>query len=99
MKAKEYFEKYDELIIKDHIAGSIESAKKLLIELSVESKNICEARHVKRDAAVVSVLKETNQKWNAICSLYEKKYGVSPLNRNAFIEYWKHVMPELSTML
>ena len=27
MKAKEYFEKYDELIIKDQIAGSIESAK------------------------------------------------------------------------
>lgn len=99
MKAKEYFEKYDELIIKDQIAGSIESAEKLLIELSVEAKNICEVRHVKRDAAVVSVLKETNQKWNAICSLYEKKYGVSPLNRNAFIEYWKHVMPELSTVL
>ena len=68
MKAKEYFEKYDELIIKDQIAGSIESAKKLLIELSDEAKNICEARHVKRDA-VVSVLKEINQKWNAICSL------------------------------
>jgi len=99
MKAKEYFEKYDELIIKDQIAGSIESAKKLLIELTDEAKNICESRHVKRDAAVVSVLKEINQKWNAICSLYEKKYGASPLNRNAFIKYWKQVIPELSTML
>ena len=99
MKAKEYFEKYDELIIKDQIAGSIESAKKLIIELSDEVKDICEARHVKRDAAVVSVLKEINQKWNAICSLYEKKYGVSPLNRNAFSEYWKQVLPELSKVL
>ena len=78
MKAKEYFEKYDELIIKDQIAGSIESAKKLLIELSDEVKDICEARHVKRDAAVVSVLKEINQKWNAICSLYEKKIWCVP---------------------
>lgn len=99
MKAKEYFEKYDELIIKDQIAGSVENTKKLIIELSDEVKDICEARHVKYDAAVVSVLKEQNQKWNAICSLYEKKYGVSPLYRNTFTEYWKHFMPELSEVL
>lgn len=95
MKAKEYFEKYDRIIIDEQIAGSIESTKKLLFELCDEVKDICEKRKAKKNSAVVAVLLEIDQKWNAICSLYEKKYGVSPLNRGAFMEFWKLQIPQI----
>lgn len=64
MRARDYFEKYDTLIM-----------------------------------AVIAVLKELNQKWNAICCMYEKKYGVSPLNYDAFRCYWMTAMPELAGKL
>lgn len=99
MKAKEYFEKYDRVIIEDQMAGSIVSTQKLLLELSNEAESICKKRHAKRGLAVVAVLKELNQKWNAICILYEKKYGVSPLNKDAFKTFWKLQMPELRGVL
>lgn len=69
MKARDYFEKYDTLIM------------------------------AVKNEAVIAVLKEINQKWNAICRMYEKKYGVSPLNYDAFRCYWMTAMPELAGKL
>ena len=73
--------------------------KKLLLEMSDEVTVVCKQRKVVKDEAVIAVLKELNQKWNAICCMYEKKYGVSPLNYDAFRCYWMTAMPELAGKL
>lgn len=94
MKARDYFEKYDTLIMEEQKNGEIGTTKKLLLEMSDEVTAVCKQRK-----AVIAVLKEINQKWNAICRMYEKKYGVSPLNYDAFRCYWMTAMPELAGKL
>ena len=99
MKARDYFEKYDTLIMEEQKNGEIGTTKKLLLEMSDEVTAVCKQRKAVKDEAVIAVLKEINQKWNAICRMYEKKYGVSPLNYDAFRCYRMTAMPELAGKL
>lgn len=99
MKARDYFEKYDTLIMEEQKNGEIGTTKKLLLEMSDEVTAVCKQRKAVKDEAVIAVLKEINQKWNAICRMYEKKYGVSPLNYDVFRCYWMTAMPELAGKL
>ena len=95
MKAKEYFEKYGQDIWQEwqdpevHRDGPM---AKLYIEMSSELKNILDARHVNSDRGMLGVLREQNQKWNAIRNLLEKKYGKTPIQRNGFYFAWKDEM-------
>ena len=87
MKAKEYFEKYEGDIIKEAMSGDAKGdgpSAKMLIEFTKEMKQIIEARHVRIDRGVIHVIREQNQKWNAVANLFEKKYGVSPIKRDGF---------------
>ena len=88
MKAKEYFEKYKEAIILELAYGELNNTSKLFFELSEEVEHIFIARKMARSSDVSSILKELNQKWNAISSLFEKEYGFSPLKRNGFQIFW-----------
>lgn len=72
MKARDYFEKYDTLIMEEQKTAKL-----------AQPKNCC----------------WKCPKWNAICRMYEKKYGVSPLNYDAFRCYWMTAMPELAGKL
>ena len=99
MKAKEYFEKYDQLIITELKNGTSKHTKSLLLELSDEVEQLAKKRHIIRGEAFISIIKEINTKWNSICSMFEKKYGVSPLKWNGFKEFWKYEMPELRPWL
>ena len=71
MKARDYFEKYDTLIMEEQKNGEIGTTKKLLLEMSDEVTAVCKQRKAVKDEAVIAVLKEINQKWNAICRMYE----------------------------
>lgn len=92
MKAKEYFEKYDQDIWTEwqdqemHRDGPM---AKLYIEMSSELRKIMDVRQVNSDSGMLGVLREQNQKWNAILNLFEKKYGKSPISRNGFYMAWK----------
>lgn len=99
MKAKDYFEKYENAIIEDVKGNSTSGISKLLIELSEEVEAIYRKRGGKSNCALIGVIKELNQKWNAIGALFEKRYGASPLKRNGFIKYWKNQLPELNQLL
>lgn len=99
MKAKDYFEKYESLIFTDIREESTTYTSKLVAELSKETTTLYKNRGGKSDSAMVGAIKEINQKWNAICTLFEKKHGMSPLIRNGFLEYWKHKIPELNSLL
>jgi hypothetical protein len=46
-------------------------------------------------AAIADMLKEMNQKWNAIVRLLEKKYGATPIVKDGFQLYWVRRMPQL----
>lgn len=92
MKAKEYFEKYEQ--------GLIEEAKKsetipdgafakLYIEMYKEMQDLINTRHVRFDRALKAVISEQNDKWNAIERLFIKKYGKSPIKHNGFLNACK----------
>lgn len=81
MKAIEYFEKYKSTT--DDL-----SMYKMLGDFSAEANDIVVNRHCQTDEAFVAVLKEQNQKWNAVVNLFEKNCGVSPIIRNGFLKYW-----------
>ena len=99
MKAKEYFEKYEKPIMDELGTTGIESIRGLVLEMSKEVEVICEKRNTSHDKAAAAVIKEMNDKWNAIVNLFEKKYGASPLKRDGFKFYWINEIPELEKIL
>lgn len=89
MKAKEYFEKYGVLIMLEaydrSFNGNIPHLEELIQDFGKEFKLLIEKRGVKTTSGAVAVLKELNDKWNAICRLFEKKYaGISPIREDGF---------------
>lgn len=87
MKAKEYFEKFGEDVWKEAQEPEFRndgSFAKIYIAFFSEMKQLMETRNVKLDRAIPRLIDEQNQKWNAVCNLFEKKYGVSPLQRDGF---------------
>ena len=103
MKAKEYFAKYEDIMgIKEEIrVGSDEEkrGKLLMQDLIDEVDAIIALRHAETDGAIISILKEQNDKWNAICRISEKKYGGSLLLTNGFAHLWEKRIPELKGKL
>lgn len=87
MKAKEYFAKYDEAIWQEaHNDEFLQdgAAAKMFIEFMVETKDISESRNVKTDRGLIGVVRDQNSKWNSICNMFVKKYGVSPIKYDGF---------------
>lgn len=94
MKAVDYFEQYGERICEEFKPnGDVKPISDLVVAFGVEMKEIMENRHVKTDAGALSVLKEQNQKWNALCSVFEKKKGFTPIIRNGFLLYMNERIP------
>lgn len=87
MKAKEYFEKYNEAIYKEAQENSVTQdgpMAQMFIAFASEMKQIIKQRRVATDKGALSVINEQNQKWNAVTNLFIQKYGVSPIQRNGF---------------
>lgn len=75
--------------------GNFDAGKRMFIEFVGEVEKIIKERGVKTDRAAVSVLKEVNQKWNALCELYKSEYKQDVLKRNAIWNYFYEKMPEI----
>ena len=99
MKAKEYFAKYGESVYREALDGKFEIGQALFIELASEFKAISEQRNVKSNRAAVAVIKELNEKWNSLAAMFEKKYSVEVLKRNAVLNYYMEKIPELALFL
>lgn len=97
MKAKDYFEKYETRMMKNDDDG-LKAIGELMYELVIEAKTLINTRHVNTNSGSVAVLKELNNKWNALCNLFEKKYGVSPIIRDGYKKYWLKEMPILTEL-
>ena len=95
MKAKEYYEKYESVLHASDDATINKGLSDMMLEMTGESEKMIQARNAKSNSALVGVLNELNNKWNAVINLDEKKYGASIIARNGFKAFWLHKMPEL----
>lgn len=99
MKAKEYFEKYDALIVEDVKNNSTKNTTKLVIELSTEVETLYKARNGNSNSALVGCIREVNDKWNAIARMFSKKYGGEIFVKDGIINFWTMEIPELKDIL
>lgn len=101
MKAIDYYNEYGEAVFAESIdANKTEAINKLFMAFLHETKEIIAMRNVKTDKGAVAVIKEQNQKWNALCSIFEKRSGgMCPLRHNGFMNAMKNEIPELSKRL
>lgn len=96
MKAREYFDTYIDRIIAE--AGTEKEQSGAFYELlwgfMAEAKEITKARHVQTDRAAMAILRELNQKWNALCNICVKVKGDSVLKRDGFKAFITKEIPE-----
>lgn len=97
MKAIDYYEKHGAAVIQEFKTddGKTDAAVELLRDFMRETKKIISARKAQKDRAVVSAFREQNAKWNALCGIFQKKDGVSPLRRDGFWLHMKSQIPEI----
>ena len=95
MKAKEYYAKIKEQ--NPQTAKEMANAIGDVVDgLNNEAKELIKKRHITRGDGCRAIIRELNNKWNAIVTLFEKDYGVSPIKRNRFLELWAEKIPELA---
>lgn len=90
-RAREYYEKYEDSIREDPEKAAVA----LLKEFSGEVKELCDKRHVKKDGAIYAILRELNQKWNALSNIVKKEQGASPIRVDGFRRFYEMKMSEL----
>ena len=81
MKASDYVEKYM-LDIKSN-DDFHERMQKMFSAFAGEFTDICTARHVKTLSGQEGVVRELNEKWNAVADRVEKLYHQPLVKRNA----------------
>jgi len=91
MRAKEYYEKYRDTKWDKTTIGVY------LGELGQEAKVLMQKRCLKNDLGVPAVLREINDKHNALMRIFQKEQGDQPLISDMFLAYWLKEMPQLST--
>jgi len=68
LKAKDYYEKYSDGL--ENNKTYVESVRKMINEMLDEAVTLCKVRHAGSDSALYGVLKEMNQKYNAVCRMF-----------------------------
>lgn len=93
MKAKDYFVQFEPIFYPmgklPKVQPTNDGVFQLFMAFSNEFEVICKARKIRNDKAASAVLRELNQKWNALIKLFINKYKWSPVREDAFINYWE----------
>ena len=84
MKAKDYFDKYKNGLAHEDKDTYVLTFREMYSEMFKECVDTIDIRHIKKNDGVVSVFKEMNEKYNAICRLLAKEYRKSPIKENGF---------------
>lgn len=96
MKAIDYFEQYGEQVYQEALKSSCNDALSYLLGAFVrEMKEIIASRKVQSNRGTVAVIRELNEKWNALVAIFEKRKGDSPIKRNGFRLYMELEIPQL----
>lgn len=99
MKAKEYFDNYGPMIMFTNEKESDKHLKGLLLDMNTEALELIKKRGAKKNEAAAAILKEQNDKWNAVGRLFKKTYGYDPLAEDGFKDFWINRQPELARYL
>lgn len=84
MKAAEYYAKYKaRLWTKDEVAYRSATAD-LMLDMVEDFEELIKTRNAVRDSAVKSAINEINQRYNMVCSRFERDFGASPIKRDGF---------------
>ena len=75
--------------------GIAEAAGEVVDLMHAEIKELIVKRKAVRDSAVAAIIREQNDKWNAVIGIYEKKNVTCPLARNAIWKNWVKIIPGL----
>lgn len=84
MKAKDYFNKYKDGLSSKNWDTYVLTFREMYQEMFKECVDIIHTRRIEKNDAVVSVFKEMNERYNALCRLLAKEYGNSPIKENGF---------------
>lgn len=91
MKAIDYVNKYGEDLTGEDNNKRDEAVKGLINDMMGELKDIMNTRHVSTDKGAFSVVKELNQKWNAI----NGRLSIPVLSQDGFKKLMIHEIPGL----
>lgn len=84
MKAKEYYEKYAAELLSGDYDTIKQAGEKLIRDFMDEVIEIAEKRKASRPESVVDIIKELNQKWNALRNLFIKRDRRPVLEEDGF---------------
>lgn len=99
MKAKEYYEKYQSVIVVGLKGKKVDKIQELVAELYNETIHRIENSKSHADSAVIGICKQQCQKFDRIAELFERDYGRRILKKGGFNTTLMKRIPELEGRL
>ena len=99
MKAKEYYDKYQSVIIVGLKGKKVDKIQELVAELYNETIRLIANSKSHADSAVVGICKQQCQKFDRIAELFERDYGRRILKKGGFNTTLMKRIPELEGRL
>lgn len=99
MKAKEYYEKYQSVIVVGLKGKKVDKIQELVAELYNETIQLIANSKSHADSAVVGICKQQCQKFDRIEELFERDYGRRILKKGGFNTTLMKRIPELEGRL
>ena len=99
MKAKEYYEKYQSVIVVGLKGKKVDKIQELVAELYTETIQLIANSKSHADSAVVGICKQQCQKFDRIAELFERDYGRRILKKGGFNTTLMKRIPELEGRL
>ena len=97
MKATDLYEKYSVPLMSVALRNT--ATKALFFDLDKEMTDIMHVRNVKFDRGIYPIMRQQNDKWNALVRMFQKEFGTSPISENGFRKLWLHRMPQLKNKI
>nr|DAM11412.1 MAG TPA: hypothetical protein [Caudoviricetes sp.] len=99
MKAKEYYNKYQSIIVVGLKGKKVDKIQELVAELYNETIQLIANSKSHADSAVVGICKQQCQKFDRIAALFERDYGRRILKKGGFNTTLMKRIPELEGRL
>lgn len=99
MKAKEYYNKYQSIIVVGLKGKKVDKIQELVAELYNETIQLIANSKSHADSAVVGICKQQCQKFDRIAELFERDYGRRILKKGGFNTTLMKRIPELEGRL
>lgn len=99
MKAKEYYEKYQSVIVVGLKGKKVDKIQELVAELYNETIERIANSKSNADSTVIGICKQQCQKFDRIAELFERDYGRRILKKGGFNTTLMKRIPELEGRL